>query len=98
VDGKELFDEVIAQARHAHGTLEPARVAALFGVSEGTFRGVAVRCYPLTLPDDAMHIAARQVAAALHATGESGFAGALSRLKSDSERLRVVTLLLQARD
>ena len=98
MDGKALFDEVIAQARQGRHDIPPARVAALFGVSEDTFRRLALHCYPLSLPDAAMQIAARQVAVALEETGQAGFEDALRCLKGDANCLRVVRLLLQTQD
>lgn len=93
---RRAFKEVLAQARG--GDVAPARVAALFGVAEDTLRRLAVRCYPLTLPDDAVRIAARQVVAALEGTAEPDFESAVRRLKADPQGLQFVRLLLQTQD
>jgi hypothetical protein len=93
---RRTFKEVLAQARS--GEVAPARVAALFGVAEDTLRRLAMRCYPLTLPDDALKIAARQAVAALEDTAEPDFESAVRRLKADPQALQFVRLLLQTQD
>ena len=95
-NARRAFREVLAQAGGGH--VAPARVAALFGVGEDTFRRLAVRCYPLSLPDEALRIAARQVVAALEATAQSDFASAVRHLKADGQGLQFVRLLLQTQD
>ena len=95
-NARGAFREILAQARS--GDVVPARVAALFGVGEDTFRRLALRCYPLSLPDDALRIAARQVVAALEATAQADFASAVRHLKAGGQELRLVRLLLQSQD
>ena len=90
------FRELLAQA--GSGEVVPAHVAALFGVREDTLRRLALRCYPLSLPDDALRIAARQVVAALEATAQADFTAAVRHLKADGQGLRIVRLLLQTQD
>ncbi len=94
--GTHGFRELLAQGRS--GEVAPAQVAALFGVREDTFRRLALRCYPLSLPEDALRIAARQVVAALEATAQADFASALRQLKADGHGLQFVRLLLQSQD
>jgi hypothetical protein len=93
---RRTYRELLAQARS--GDVSPARVAALFGVAEETLRRLAVRCYPLSLPDDALRIAAQQAVAALEGTAEADFESAVRRLKADTQGLQFVRLLLQTQD
>ena len=95
-NARGAFREILAQARG--GDVAPARVAALFGVGEDTFRRLALRCYPLSLPDEALRIAAGQVVAALEATAQADFAAAVRHLKADGQGLQFVRLLLQTQD